>query len=160
MRLKLMLCGVTTLVPALLLTGCGMDQVSTVTANVESAGVAGQVFGGQQPVSGATISVYAVGTTGYGSTATVLSSTTTDVNGNFSMPPYTCPQSDTPVYLLGIGGNSGAGNNAIRSAGRGPWAVRERAAELRDPERGDDGGAGVHAVALLLDDAGRSERRE
>ncbi|HZQ45007.1 MAG TPA: hypothetical protein VFA99_17275 [Acidobacteriaceae bacterium] len=128
MRLRLMLCGVTTLVPALLLTGCGMDQVSTVTANVQSAGVAGQVFGGQQPVSGATISVYAVGTTGYGSTATVLSSTTTDVNGNFSMPPYTCPQSDTPVYLLGIGGNSGAGNNAsaVLGAGLGPCASAQQ----------------------------------
>lgn len=131
MRLKLLLCGVTTLVPALLLTGCGMDQVSTATANVQSAGVAGQVFGGQQPVSGATISVYAMGTTGYGSAATLLSSTTTDANGNFSLPPYTCPQSDTPVYLLGIGGDPGLGpgvNNpsAVLGAGLGECANAQK----------------------------------
>ncbi len=113
MRLKLMLCGVTTLVPALLLTGCGMDQMSTVTANVDSPAITGRTFGGQQPVAGATISVIAMGTSGYGSTGTILASTTTDTNGNFTFSPgaYTCPQSDTPVYLLGIGGNAGAGNN-------------------------------------------------
>lgn len=128
MRLKLMLCGVSTLIPALLLTGCGMDQVSTVTANVESAGVAGRAFGGQQPVAGATISVIAMGTTGYGSTGTVLSSTTTDANGNFSLPGYTCPRSDTPVYLLGIGGNSGTGDNpsAVLGAGLGQCANAQK----------------------------------
>ncbi|HEV2578759.1 MAG TPA: hypothetical protein VGU25_16250 [Acidobacteriaceae bacterium] len=128
MRLKLMLCGVTTLIPALLLTGCGMDQVSTVTANVESPGIAGRAFGGQQPVANATISVLAMGTTGYGSTGTILSSTTTDVNGNFTLPPYTCPQSNTPVYILGIGGNSGAGNNgsAVLGAGLGPCASAQQ----------------------------------
>ena len=128
MRFKLMLCGVTTLVPALLLTGCGMDQVSSVTANVESPGIVGRAFGGQQPVSGATISVLAMGTTGYGSTGTILSSTTTDVNGNFSLPGYTCPQSDTPVYLVGIGGDAGSGKNAsaVLGAGLGPCAEAQQ----------------------------------
>lgn len=129
MRLKLMLCGVTALVPALLLTGCGMDQMSTVTANVESPGVAGRMFGGQQPISGATISVYAVGTGGYGSAATILSSTTTDPNGNFALPAYTCPQSDTPVYILGIGGNPGIGTSngsVVLGAGLGPCASAQQ----------------------------------
>ena len=53
----------------------------------------------------------------------VLASTVTDNNGNFSFAPgaYTCPQSDTPVYLLGIGGNAGAGNNgsAVEAAALG-----------------------------------------
>jgi hypothetical protein len=128
MRFKLMLCGVSTLVPALLLTGCGMDQMSTVTANVESPGLVGRAFGGQQPVAGATISIVAMGTAGYGSVGTILDSTTTDINGNFTLPPYTCPQSNTPVYLLGIGGNSGAGNNgsAVLGAGLGQCASAQQ----------------------------------
>src|SRR6185437_3106980 len=125
MRLKLVLCGVATLIPGLLLTGCGMDQMSmsTPTANLASPAVAGRSFGGQQPVVGATISVVAMGTSGYGSTGIVLASTLTDANGNFSFAPnaYTCPQSNTPVYLLGIGGNAGAGNNgsAVEAAALG-----------------------------------------
>ena len=123
MRLKFVLCGVTTLMPALLLAGCGMNQMSTVSPNVVSPAVAGRSYGGQQPVVGATISVVEMGTSGYGSTGIVLASTLTDSNGNFSFAPgaYTCPQSDTPVYLLGIGGNAGAGNNgsAVEAAALG-----------------------------------------
>jgi len=123
MRLKLILCGVMTLAPVALLTGCGMDQMSTVVPNVASPAMSGRSFGGQQPVVGATISVVAMGTSGYGSTGTILASTTTDSNGNFGFAPgaYTCPQSDTPVYLLGIGGNAGAGANgsAVEAAALG-----------------------------------------
>jgi hypothetical protein len=88
-----------------------------------SPAINGQSYGGQQPVVGATISVVQMGTSGYGSTGTVLASTITDANGNFSFAQnaYTCPQSDTPVYLLGIGGNAGAGNNgsAVEAAALG-----------------------------------------
>lgn len=112
MRFKLMLCGVT-LIPAALLAGCGMDQSTSITPNVDSPAITGQAFGGQAPVVGSTISVMAMGTSGYGSNGTVLASTTTDSNGSFSFAPgaYSCPQSNTPVYLVGIGGNSGYGNN-------------------------------------------------
>jgi len=114
-----------TLIPGLLLTGCGVDQMSmsAPTPNTASPAIEGQSWGGQQPVVGATISVIAMGTGGYGSTGIVLASTLTDSNGNFSFAPnaYTCPQSDTPVYLLGIGGNAGAGNNgsAVEAAALG-----------------------------------------
>lgn len=129
MRLRLMLCGLTTLASALLLTGCGanVNQASTaVTGNQESPGISGRAFGGEQPVAGATIEVVAMGSSGYGSTGTVLASTTTDANGNFSFAssPYTCPQPDTPVYLLGIGGSNGSSSgtpnpNAVLAAGLG-----------------------------------------
>ena len=125
MRFKLMLCGAS-LTPALLLAGCGMNQMSAITPNMESPAMAGRAFGGQQPVVGATISVVAMGTSGYGSTGTILASVTTDSGGNFRFPPgmYSCPQPDTPVYLLGIGGNSGAGENpsAVLGAGLGTCA--------------------------------------
>src|SRR5579875_577882 len=108
MRLKLLVCGITTLVPVLLLGGCGVNQTSMIVPNVQSGGIQGRAMGGQQPVTGATIEVISMGTTGYGSAGTVLSSGMTDLNGNFSLPAYTCPQSNTPVYLLGVGGNAGA----------------------------------------------------
>ena len=125
MRLKYVLCGVTTLIPGLLLTGCAMNQMSmsAPAANMASPAIAGQSYGGQQPVVGATISVVQMGTSGYGSTGIILASTVTDSNGNFTFAPnaYTCPQSDTPVYLLGIGGNAGAGPNgsAVEAAALG-----------------------------------------
>ncbi len=98
-----------------------MERKLAKALDVDSPAMEGRALGGQQPVAGATISVIAMGTSGYGSAGTVLASTTTDSGGNFHFDPaaYRCPQSDTPVYLLGIGGNSGAGNNASAVLGAG-----------------------------------------
>ena len=74
----------------------------------------GYVHGGQLPISGAKISLYSAGTTGYGTGATSLlsGSVTTDANGNFSITGhYTCPTSSTQVYVLSQGGDAGAGEN-------------------------------------------------
>jgi len=69
----------------------------------------GIVMGGEQPVTGSTIQLYQVGTTGDGSTAVPLgSSTFTDSTGSFSLTgKYTCPVNPTLVYLVARGGNSG-----------------------------------------------------
>lgn len=136
MRLKLMLCSVTTLFPALILAGCGVDQTSSmVTSDTASPAITGRAFGGQQPVVGATIEVVAMGTSGYGSVATVVASTPTLAGGVFSFPAgaYTCDatnptgplQADTPMYLLGVAGNPGlppGSNNpsAVEAAALGP----------------------------------------
>jgi hypothetical protein len=135
MRFKLMLCGAT-LVPAALLAGCGVNQTATFSPDVQSPAIQGRTFGGQQPVVGATVEVVAMGTTGYGSPGTVLAHSTTDSNGNFAFAPgaYTCPQSDTPVYLMSIGGNSGFNNaksnpsnlSAVEVAGMGPCAAAQQ----------------------------------
>jgi polygalacturonase len=92
--------------------------------------MSGTVRGGQQPVTGSTIQLYAVGTTGDGSAATPLigaTVTTSDGSGNASngnanagnmfnsLPAgsftitsdYTCPTAGTEVYLTGTGGNPG-----------------------------------------------------
>jgi hypothetical protein len=126
MRFKLIVSGVT-LLPALLLAGCGADSISgDVSPDMSSPAISGRSFGGQQPIAGATIYVIEMGTAGYGSTGTILAQTTTDGLGNFQFAPgaYTCPQSNTPVYLLGVGGNSGSGINtsAVTAAGLGSCA--------------------------------------
>jgi streptogramin lyase len=87
-------------------------MVSAPTGTAEVAALSGAVHGGQQPVTGALVSLIAPGTTGYGSAGSVIVTTTTDLNGNFTLPrPYTCPANSGLVYLLATGGNAGAGPN-------------------------------------------------
>ena len=72
-------------------------------------------MGGQQPISGATIQLYAVGTTGDGSAATKLLTSTvaSGSNGTFGLTGhYTCPVSNPYVYLLATGGNASFGANS------------------------------------------------
>ncbi len=99
-----------------LLAGCGVNS-TVIPTGLRGDSVRGIVHGGQQPISGATIQLYAVGTTGDGSAATPLltSPVTTDAGGNFSLAnDFTCPTPSTQVYLTGTGGNpgiSGFGSN-------------------------------------------------
>ncbi|HWW24198.1 MAG TPA: choice-of-anchor D domain-containing protein [Edaphobacter sp.] len=70
----------------------------------------GSVHGGQQPVIGATLQLYAVGTTGDGSAATPLLSTatTSGADGSFDITgKYTCPTGASLVYIVATGGNPG-----------------------------------------------------
>jgi hypothetical protein len=111
-------------VPAGLLSGCSANFVPSPVepAHVPIGNIQGAVHGGQAPVSGAHIYLYAAGTGGYGTTATSLISATapnafqdgngsyyvlTDANGNFALGgDYTCTQG-TQVYTVAVGGNPG-----------------------------------------------------
>lgn len=109
---------------ALGLTGCTMSTGTPALSGIPSDAISGKAFGGQQPIAGATVQVRAAGTAGYGSADTVLASTTSDVNGNFSFAAnaYTCPQSNTPVYIVAKGGDPGLGTpnpNIAIAAGLG-----------------------------------------
>lgn len=101
----------------LAMTGCGAGAFGT-NADTATAGLAmqGHVFGGQQPVAGATIQLYAANQTGYGlaSTALISSAVTSDANGNFNITgDYTCPYSTSQVYITATGGSAGTiGTNA------------------------------------------------
>ena len=93
---------------ALLLGGCGAASVST--ASVSGTAISGKVFGGQQPITGAAISLYAAGLTGAGTGATSLLNlpVSTDLNGGFLITgDYTCPTAATQVYIVASGGNPG-----------------------------------------------------
>lgn len=85
------------------------SPLTTTTSATAGSSLRGHVKGGQQPISGATIQLYQVGTAGDGSAATALgASTTTDSSGSFTITSdYTCPGSNPLVYLLATGGNPG-----------------------------------------------------
>jgi hypothetical protein len=80
----------------------------------------GRVFGGEQPIVGAVIQLYAAGKTGNGSAATALisSTVTTGSGGSFSITnDYNCPTpSNTPVYLTATGGNPGLSGTVNNTA--------------------------------------------
>ena len=76
--------------------------------------ISGAVHGGQQPVSGATIQLYAANMTAdLGASTPLLTSTvTTASDGSFSIASaYTCPTTNPPVYLVSTGGNPGLGGS-------------------------------------------------
>ena len=93
-----------------LLTGCSVGRVTPPSGAATSASLRGHVHGGQQPVSGTSIQLYAVGSAGNGSAATPLLATPvfTDGGGGFNISnDYTCPSATTQVYLTATGGNPG-----------------------------------------------------
>jgi trimeric autotransporter adhesin len=99
---------------SLLLVGCATQRNGSQLPI--PAGKHGMVHGGQQPVAGATIQLYAVGTTGDGAASTPLLSpaAVSDANGAFNITgTYTCPSSSSLVYIVANGGNPGlaAGTN-------------------------------------------------
>ena len=114
----------------LALTGCGMS-VSTTSGGTNPvpplAHVSGRVFGGQQPVIGATIQLFAVNpTTLRGPSTPLISKTiTTDAAGSFDITgAYTCP-ANALTYIVATGGDAGAGPNAklVLMSGLGPCSL-------------------------------------
>ena len=126
MRLIFRLCRGARMVPELslllgsaVLTGCGV-VASPVSPAASGPAISGRFMGGQQPISGVAISLYAAGLTGPGSGAVDLLKVpvTSGPDGGFSLTgDYTCPSSTTQVYLVGRGGNPGltAGTNNAAS---------------------------------------------
>jgi streptogramin lyase len=109
----------------LVLAGCAISPTAVSTPDAGLA-IQGIVRGGQQPIAGAHVFLYAANTTGYGGAGIAPSSSNasislltapgyvvTDANGGFSITgAYSCTP-DTQVYLYAVGGNPGAGvNNA------------------------------------------------
>ncbi len=107
----------------LLLTGCALNSKSPQSLSTPPTATTftGRVIGGQQPVSGAAIQLYAVSTTADGAASTPLLTTpvTTNPAGQFTITGlYTCPTPQTLVYIAATGGNPGltpSTNNAALS---------------------------------------------
>ena len=107
---------------ALTVTGCSFDgsqnEVST------SADLTGMIHGGPNPVKGATVTLYATQSNGYGGLGLQLAQTTTDSNGGFSFnaSSYTCPAGQQ-AYITAAAGNTGANTanaNSLLMAAIGP----------------------------------------
>ncbi len=112
---RLLLASASTLLAAAL-TGCGMGNLTGATATSTAAltGIHGVAHGGQQPIVGAVINLYAPGHTGYGSAPSLLATTVTGVGGNYTLPAFTCPTPATGlVYMTATGGDAGSGVNAL-----------------------------------------------
>jgi hypothetical protein len=102
------------LLSAGLLTGCGIGEVnSSVPAETTMVQLSGNVHGGTQGISGATVQLWQTGTTGYGSTPTLLATTyTSPGNGFFTFPnpvslSSVCatPPTGPFVYITASGGD-------------------------------------------------------
>jgi hypothetical protein len=107
----------------LFLSGCGFGTGPVTSTRLSSTSstsqaMTGSVHGGQQPVTGAVVTLWAAGVTGtgaasYGAHATLVASTVSDLNGNFSfntagVSPCTAGQY---LYVTAVGGNTGSGIN-------------------------------------------------
>jgi hypothetical protein len=94
------------------IAGCGASPNAAIHTE-SAAAITGRIHGGQQPVAHATVTLYAPGTTNYGSAPVFIVSTTSDGLGNFTLPrPYACPTNSGNVYLLATGGDAGSGPNS------------------------------------------------
>ncbi len=128
-----------TAVAGLALSGCSSSSVTSAAGTMAVTGSAlhGRVYGGQQPVTGSSLQLYAAGIAGYGvgynsgnsaliptgsyylggapncvpsSSQTCYPNVVSDGSGTFSISnDYPCPTPTTPVYLVATGGSPGPG---------------------------------------------------
>src|SRR5579871_6844221 len=95
---------------AALMTGCGFGVNND--GPIAGPAIGGTLMGGPTPITGATIKLMTIGKSGYGAGYTTLATTTSGANGSFSFAgAYTCPNANTPLIILSIGGNNGADTN-------------------------------------------------
>ena len=120
------LCGPLGLILVVLVSGCSTGTVSDIATGTSGSlavqSPRGVVHGGQQAIKSATIKLWEVGTTGYGSAPTLLyGPVTTASDGSFGFPiaswTTNCTavnsgsNSQTPVYITSSGGDAGSGTN-------------------------------------------------
>jgi hypothetical protein len=117
--------GMVFLSSTIVLSGCANMPVvstaaSTPTSQAQGAALHGRVHGGQQPITGAKVYLYAVGIGGYGGVSKSLLNgpgyVTTDGNGDFDISgDYTCG-TNQQVYVYAVGGNPGLAQETDNTA--------------------------------------------
>ncbi len=96
------------------LAGCPSRSHETTSAPAPvaaSAGFAGSIYGGNQPIVGATVVAWSAGDTD-GAAPVVIGTDTTDGNGRFGIVFSPAPVTGQIVYVVARGGDAGAGANA------------------------------------------------
>jgi streptogramin lyase len=117
---------------AVFLAGCsavpGNNPTGAVSNPSQGTALYGKVYGGQAPIVGAKVYLFAANPAGYGTPSVSLLAdipgtttkdtgdsnyyVTTQSGGTFSISgDFTCPSAGTQVYLYSIGGNAGQGSN-------------------------------------------------
>jgi hypothetical protein len=125
--------------------GCGVEMPTSSSLGTTAAvQVTGRVHGGQQPVVGGQVYLYAVSSAANGGASTSLLASpgyvTTDAAGSFRFPAgsYTCP-TGAYVYFLSTGGNPGLGSGESNpkiglAAGFGPCSALSAATTVNIDE--------------------------
>ena len=100
---------------ALLTAGCALQTTASDTNSFGNAAavMSGSVHGGNQPVAGATVTLYTVGQTGVGSSGTTLATTTTSATGAFSFVQTATPANSPASQATALGGNTYECGNTI-----------------------------------------------
>jgi hypothetical protein len=102
------------------LAGCGFSGSAIAVESFQPpTSIHGSVYGGQQPINGSSVQLYAAGANGAGSAAIPLlrQPAHSDGKGNFSIPAsYLCPSASSQVYLIARGGNPGLALSADNPA--------------------------------------------
>lgn len=90
-----------------------MTSVGSSAGTSTAPAANGRAMGGQSPISGGTVKLWAVNTSGGTATNLLTSTVTTNSAGYFTITGlYSCPTASTQVYLTVMGGNPGlSGNN-------------------------------------------------
>ncbi len=99
-------------------SGSGATAPCPPRTSTSGVSFAGKVLAASQPVSGASVQLYAAGSAGNGSAPTALLATaaSSGADGSFRVAAgYTCPSAETPVYLLSKGGRPGNASSANSS---------------------------------------------
>ncbi len=98
------------------LTGCGgIATTKSGTGGYQGSAFSGKALVGQQPLIGASVELYAAGTSGNGANGVglLLNALITDSTGTFSVPAgYDCPSADSQIYLVARGGEPGSAASA------------------------------------------------
>lgn len=98
------------------LTGCGgIATTKSGTGGYQGSAFSGKALVGQQPLIGASVELYAAGTSGNGANGVglLLNALITDSTGTFSVPAgYDCPSANSQIYLVARGGEPGSAASA------------------------------------------------
>jgi streptogramin lyase len=110
----------------------GTSPTEIKSGSVPGVALKGIAHGGQQPLVGAHVYLYAANTTGYGNASVSLlastSGTTQDGSGNYYVTTtsggafsitgdYSCPSAGSQVYLYAVGGDPGLGQGTNAAIG-------------------------------------------
>jgi len=79
----------------------------TATPTFAGTSIAGKVMAGNLPLTGASVQLYAAGSTGKGSATAIGPASITDTTGAFHISaPYTCPYNLSVLYVIARGGQT------------------------------------------------------